>query len=160
MSKIYSCVLGCIDHQQYQASRHKEKSSDSNLMFSHPEEVDEVSGQVEFRRWTSQQYCEAQLQSQLVPHIFQSLSGQHRQLQRGYTYQQHVATALGALSTRSVYQVLHHGQGLRGYVIPQGRGRGQGHHGLCVLLNQQVAANHHAVQVGMSGSDVGEFRWL
>lgn len=113
--------------------------------FPHPEATGEISVQVELRRRTSQQHCEAQLESQLVPHVLQSFSGQHRQLQRGDTDQQHVAAALGALSARGVDQVLHHGQGLWSYVVPQGRGRGESHHGLSVLLNQQVAADHHAV---------------
>lgn len=123
---------------------HKEISR-VTLVFPHPEATDKISVQVELRRRTSQQHCKAQLQSQLVPHVLQSFSGQHCQLQRGDTDQQHVAVALGALSAWSVYQVLHHGQGLWSYVVSQGRGRGESHHGLSVLLNQQVAADHHAV---------------
>lgn len=60
-----------------------------------------------------------------------------------------MTTAPGALSAWGIDQVLYHGEGLWGYVVSQGRGRSQRHHGLGVLLNQQVAADHHAVQVWM-----------
>lgn len=113
----------------------------------------EVLLEVELGGRTSQQHREAQLEPQFVPHVLEALPGQHGQLQRGDSNQQHVAPAPGALSARGVDQVLHHGQGLRGYVVSQGRRGGQGHHGLGVLLNQQVAADHHAVKVRMSGEN-------
>ena len=106
----------------------------------------------EFRGGVPQDHLEAVLEPQLVAHLLQPLLGQHRQLHGGHPEDEHVS-APAAVLPRAAEEVIHDAEGLRCAVVAQGCHGGQSHQRLRVLLDEEVAANHHAMQPGVPSTE-------
>lgn len=126
-------------------SEHTNKQTNKHSAPADLEPCDEVFGHSELGGRVPQEDLKAILQPQLVPDFLQPLLGQHGQLHRRHPNDQHVATAILVLSW-TCDEVIHDAECFRCAVVPQRSHGGEGHQSLGILLDEQVAADHHAVQ--------------